>query len=963
MSNQSGRIRALLEAGATETSYQGAWHSFWDSAGIAAGNFVKRMVLFLKDFTGLSTDHIVNLQGEYAKQLGVDSWNNIGYDELQNGLVSDYFYFNGTSQYASTPTGWTPNGFPFEIQISTNDALDTTQSVMFGGDTNNRPTSGYFVGLAFYQFEDVNNTNQQATVNSSITGSVAIGVGKTAVNFSVGGMSAPAVNAESKTVTGTPITHIGASLLGADLYQGVLRNVRLIDNSPIQDGDYQVGNGSIYGQLDTPVLCPRDFDISFEWVREQPSNSVVRMITDSTIPLFNHISIFAPDQATAPNRVQVQINGESAFNFDGALDDVELGQHFVFRLARVGSDVNLYVDEVAHPVTNTSSAPFRFDYIGAAWGGTNLFRGAIANLKVIADTEYLDGDFDTYDDTSAPGFIESFTGQSDDVAGMGSLVYGSANLDVNSNGFRITNNITADAVWNNAFVVANNLATLGYRMTFELEKGFFDQATTSWLGQFEYLLIHNSTAPTSILYDNNISAWGSIPADPASVKTAVDSVSGTHARVDISYTPGIGANGTGRIDLYIERTLVSQWSCPAGDTFPVDGSIKLNSNLGGLADLFNNQFRIRNVQISAGSIDKWGQTSKQICHLGDSFVQLGQYSLGSRTNDQGNEDPNHNPALNGIDNSVETTPMQAVNSPYWTAGFMGQLQGSLSEIGYYPQATNNQGSGTETRRVENYGEGGSRILSVGLPGLKERVDAALGVALNRGPAGGAADRQNIWIIDIGTNEIYADQLWENPQLWDQRFTDIEAVMRTELQRILDDGRTETIILGQVTKVWTDTGVDFVPAALYQRFDSLWAQLAQIDSRIIVVNVNDVWDYNTHVVSSGVHPNNTGFKLMADRMAASLKSGILPTGTYTFDFPFNEGSGLKIANRNSQTAFVSGSWTGENWTNIPDNTRVYRMNEGAGNQFLCEDRNGNSVPAGHMTIVDPSGTGGGWNYEP
>ena len=102
MANQSGRIRAWAEnAGADPQGYEQTFHLLADSMGIPEGTFNERFINYGRDITGEDITSMPGIEAEIANQLGVSSWNEVGYDLVN--LSANRFVFNGVDQYVTFP--------------------------------------------------------------------------------------------------------------------------------------------------------------------------------------------------------------------------------------------------------------------------------------------------------------------------------------------------------------------------------------------------------------------------------------------------------------------------------------------------------------------------------------------------------------------------------------------------------------------------------------------------------------------------------------------------------------------------------------------------------------------------------------------------------------------------------------------------------------------------------------------
>lgn len=106
--SQAGRIQCWAEqAGITPEGYDQTFHKAATAEGIAENpNTNARLIAYLQDYTGSSSTSLPELQAATALQLGVSSWNNVGYN-LCGGVVplGPELVVNG--DFDTNLTGWT----------------------------------------------------------------------------------------------------------------------------------------------------------------------------------------------------------------------------------------------------------------------------------------------------------------------------------------------------------------------------------------------------------------------------------------------------------------------------------------------------------------------------------------------------------------------------------------------------------------------------------------------------------------------------------------------------------------------------------------------------------------------------------------------------------------------------------------------------------------------------------------
>ncbi len=68
-------------------TWEGAWHSWWDSLAIAAGTWDERCLLFINDVLGAALNNLADAQNLYARLVGFENWSALStvyllYDDL-----------------------------------------------------------------------------------------------------------------------------------------------------------------------------------------------------------------------------------------------------------------------------------------------------------------------------------------------------------------------------------------------------------------------------------------------------------------------------------------------------------------------------------------------------------------------------------------------------------------------------------------------------------------------------------------------------------------------------------------------------------------------------------------------------------------------------------------------------------------------------------------------------------------
>jgi hypothetical protein len=321
----------------------------------------------------------------YALPLALPSATTLGGGEA---VPANYFYFNGVDQYATIP-GWNPGGLPYEISLTTTPA-NTTTSVMLGTDDSQalgRSSSIFFLlGSWFSNFTD--QAGAQINMNE---GAITPGIQKTPKATFTSEESSylvtdpPVIGAG---VAGTFVDGdrdfkiIGAGSATGNFYTGPIGGIRLIDNSPLQNNTYVVGDNTYTALLDTPFPVVGDFNFSFDWQRtDTPTGtSQQRMWSDPAGDNLTNIAIH-DSGAGNPGLIQISVGGGAINNYLNALDDIQLGQYFNITVTRTAGTLRLYIDGVAHPTTHPSNDDGQIGRLGGRYAGASVrFNGPIGNF-------------------------------------------------------------------------------------------------------------------------------------------------------------------------------------------------------------------------------------------------------------------------------------------------------------------------------------------------------------------------------------------------------------------------------------------------------------------------------------------------------------------------------------------------------------------------------------------------------
>lgn len=388
MTKQGEKIQAWADrAGITPRDYTGTFHAAADAMGIPPGPTDARMVTYLQRLTGSDETNLMNLEALAAKQRGADHWGALGLE-----VGDTWFYeFDGSTMYATIPD-WTPNGLPFEVSVEAIPlTVDGTVQRLYG-------TTG--IG-PYAELQASTNVPRPVFRNTSgsgraVTGAPAAVVGQNiTMNTVLNGASAPTqwlatINNFVNGLTDTAavgaaqvLNLIGASPAASSHFHGPIWNLRLADNSPLQNRYVCYGNGSRYVQLENPIVLEGDFEIEFDWIRQDGTGTASAAVLGSTID-DTYLDIWDSGSA-APGRLRIRIGGGNGL-IENAYANVAIGQHCRSKLVRTGTSNELFIDGVSVG-SATRAGTARIDLIGSivAGGGRQIPTNSTLQNVIIRD--------------------------------------------------------------------------------------------------------------------------------------------------------------------------------------------------------------------------------------------------------------------------------------------------------------------------------------------------------------------------------------------------------------------------------------------------------------------------------------------------------------------------------------------------------------------------------------------------
>jgi hypothetical protein len=299
---------------------------------------------------------------------------------------SNYFWF-ANNAHAVLGTPWRPGGLPYSITMQTeHDTLVATAGIVSAG-----PASGLSMstasGLPFAAYTDTAGTGRTSTVNPAPTQKKWNWDGdfkSTGFSGTVGGLAFATKTEVPASFNSPVIEYIGGDVDNSTFWIGSVKNVTLFDGSPIQGREYQTGDGTTGGTLNSsiPLDCSRPFNISFDWVNGQDG-------TDNQCFL-GHDTLYSV------TRLLVRTNGTMRFycgedsiylDWIGALSEIALGQAARYEINYDGTNPATLTIDGGTPRVSTTTGSFytqssSIKKIMQTAGNTLKVRGAFANLNI-----------------------------------------------------------------------------------------------------------------------------------------------------------------------------------------------------------------------------------------------------------------------------------------------------------------------------------------------------------------------------------------------------------------------------------------------------------------------------------------------------------------------------------------------------------------------------------------------------
>lgn len=294
------------------------------------------------------------------------------------------YEFDGATMYATIPD-WTPNGLPFEVSV---------EAVPLTVDANGRTILSHATSSSRYvrsisnaiqeRWENLASAFPILSANSAIAQGAPVEV-ESANTASGTTLQANAVQAQDATgfkvdSAINPLSKIGADgpLNAAGYFHGPIWNLKLIDDSPIQDTTACVGDANRYVQLENPIVLEGDFEVEFDWIRQDQTGAGVNsLVSGGTNSLIN----IDDSGAAAPDRFRL-ITELGSLAVDNALQNVALGQHCAIKVVRASDNVDVLVDSVSVG-GGVRTGAFAVQFFGTNKGAANDLPANAALQNVI----------------------------------------------------------------------------------------------------------------------------------------------------------------------------------------------------------------------------------------------------------------------------------------------------------------------------------------------------------------------------------------------------------------------------------------------------------------------------------------------------------------------------------------------------------------------------------------------------
>jgi len=182
------------------------------------------------------------------------------------------------------------------------------------------------------------------------------------------------------------------------MWHGPIWNLRLTDNSPIQNEWANFGDASRYGVLDDSIVIPAGnaLEIEFEWIRQDTASGtglVELMGNGGTTSEKTTVSIWDSGSSN-PDTFRVDLLSGNAASFAGALSNVAQGQHCSIKFVQEAGpspQQSLYVDGELIETRTQEGGQTRWEFDRFGWNsniGRQLPTGsALKNIRITDLTE------------------------------------------------------------------------------------------------------------------------------------------------------------------------------------------------------------------------------------------------------------------------------------------------------------------------------------------------------------------------------------------------------------------------------------------------------------------------------------------------------------------------------------------------------------------------------------------------
>jgi len=866
-------------------------------------------------------------------------------------LGGAFFYLNGTNQYITLDNGWTPPGFPFSVSVRTriDGAIPNTRAVL--SSTDNADLVVYTLGTTpATNYKNLPNTGTSISLASPALSSLNTWKIDYTAQGSVGSISGVAMTAGAagipKSATLSPIKTIGAFTGGGSFWwTGPISDVVLTYGGAIQGREFQVGNGTALGTLNTPIEidCSQPWVIEFDWENGQDGlGTAMYLLAHATgDPDFELLVL-------TNGTIRMDIGAVNAsVQWNSALANVALGQRSHYKIEHVsGTNTILTIDgrTIAKTSGDISSKTGTISKLLATGGGGAKADGAIANLEITAKaprTAAIHGLLDYGSDH--PSVIEFFPATQNVVGatGIGSLQLISAGTIAFDAEKGMSLAGVCAAFWNPAFTTtAHGLKTKGFTLQFEVEKGLFATGYTPSDAIQGVASVGDSVLNVSVARNQSTSNFVNrtqAGAQASGFKTANDSYSDfvqVHFVIDVA----------GQLmSMYIDKFLVGQFAT-ADLSAATDFNIAI-TGFGGLFGFsFNHPFFIRNVQIC--EYPNTRVNAKSFANISASQGLYGGYQCVPTVADANNVPPAR---VSGLAQAENIT-----NLGYYQLSTFGHIEAGMENRGL-----------SVNPKIANYGSGGASIVywnSTGLFG-PEPLDNHMENLVDNAFADLPAGKADYFLVDLaGGDVLFLKKLPSMPADYREQ---IETTMRAQLDRLIDSGGAERIIiLGCQRLFFTFSAPFFFEteqfAELVQEVNAILATFE--DYRGLCTFVDVYTNSKKEYYIDDLHWNTLGCDYVGKLIAAALPNAAFDSDvTYAYPLIKRIDNTPFIENTNLVTGDAfNGVWTGQNWVAYPSLSRRYAIND---KSTTLIDGYHSDDAAYNATIINPAASGGGWNYEP